>query len=173
MLKHSTVSRRLTWRITTVLAALMTMAAATTVLADSAAADQPASYTVSKPWTYDWNGGCGAKATVTYYPTSDTAIMNTTVSSPYLFAACRVRTHLQVQISGAVFDGVDQYVTACAVLDPTCASTRTTGDVSFSNAAPTFTAFVDNLNAQLAALNLPPTTRQAVARGISISFSNA
>jgi hypothetical protein len=159
-----------------ILSALVGLLAATVLaiaVPSQASAAQPASYTVSKDWQYDWNGGCGAKATVTYYPATDTAVMNTTVTSPYLFAACRVRTHLQVVTVNAVFDGADQYATACAVLDPSCASTQSTGNQTFVGATPTFTGFVDALNAQLVALGLPPTTRQEVARGINVSFSRA
>jgi hypothetical protein len=153
--------------------ALSAAAGASVAVAGPASAAQPSSYTVSTDWKSDWNGGCSAKATVTYYPGSDTAVMNTTVRSPYWFAACRVRTHLQVKTASGIFEGVDQYVTACAVLDPSCASTQSTGDQTFNSASPAFTGFVNSLNAQLEELGLPPTTRQAVARGISISFSKA
>jgi hypothetical protein len=158
--------------LTAVGLAVLTCSGAALAIPANAAA-QPTSYTVSAPWTYDWNGGCGAKATATYYPATDTAVINSTAMSPYLFAGCRLRTHLQVEVAGALFEGADQYVTACAVLDPGCASTRSTGNQTFTGQTPTFTAFVESLNAQLESLGLRKTTRQAVARGISISFSKA
>jgi len=136
------------------------------------AAAQPSSYTVETGWRSDWNGGCAAKATVTYYPSTNKAVMNTTVQSPYAFAACRVRTHLQVRTANTVFEGVDQRETACAVLDPTCASTISTGDQTYSNASPSFADYVDDLNAALDESGLPRTNRQALARGIEVSFSN-
>jgi len=165
---------RRTWRSK----AAVTSAALTAItgiglgLAEPASADAPTSYTVSSH-SQSWNGGCEAWASVTYYPNSDTAVMNSTVRSPYLFAACRLRTHLQVQGEDGVWEGADQFVTACAVLDPTCASTISTGDQTLVGQTPGLTAELARINKILVKHHQEPLSGQDLVTGVSISFSQA
>jgi hypothetical protein len=78
---------------------------------------------VDSGWQY-YDGGCQARTQAIYYPATNTISMKTDVSDPYLFVACRVDakaiydTNLRPVEDGATNPGM-----ACAVLDPTCAST--------------------------------------------------
>jgi hypothetical protein len=146
------------------------------VIADAAvahAAAAPTSYTSDTGWQDTWDGGCRARSTATYYPASDQTVIATTVQSPYLFAACRVNAHVRVGTRNQEFDGATHYAMACAVTDPTCASTQTR-DGTYQPSSPALTAYVESINATLGDLGLPPTaTRQALVTGISISLSKA
>lgn len=89
----------------------------------SAEASIPSVYHVVTPWQY-YDGGCRAQAELYYYPASNTAQVRTNVSDPYWFAACRVNTKVDFDTNFTVItDGPLQSAMACAVLDPTCAST--------------------------------------------------
>jgi hypothetical protein len=160
-----------------VLAALAVPAAAAAVLASAGAASAatpppPSVYTINTGWVTDYNGNCAVEAHVDYYPGSDTAYIQTTVRDPYLFAACRVHTHVWVQTKSNVFAGATQGAMACAVLDPSCASTLSyTG--TYSGQTPGLTALVDTVNQALIDNGLPPTyTRAQATTGIQVSFSN-
>jgi hypothetical protein len=165
-----------------VLAALAVPAAASAVLAStagaasaataSAANPPPSVYSIDTGWVTNYNGNCAVEAHVDYYPGSDTAYIQTTVQDPYLFAACRVHTHVWVQTKSNVFAGAVQGAMACAVLDPSCASTQSyTG--TFSGQTPGLTALVDSVNQVLVDNGLPPTfTRTQATTGIQVSFSN-
>jgi hypothetical protein len=120
-----------------------------------------------------WNGGCRALAHADYYPASDQAVMSTTVTSPYWFAACRGYAQLWIETSSGSFPSAANYAMACAVLDPTCASTQTTtGD--YGSATPALTAFVAAVNDALQAAGLPPTyTRAMAVKGVHLTFANA
>src|SRR2546421_6407241 len=127
------------------------------VIADASVAHAaPASYTFDTGWQETWDGGCRARSTGTYYPASDQTAMSTTVQSPYLFAACRVNAHVMVGTRNQVFDGATQYAMACAVTDPTCASTQTRND-TYQPSSPALTAYVESVNATLRDLGFPPT----------------
>jgi hypothetical protein len=138
-----------------------------------AATAPPSSYTVDTGWVSDFNGGCQAKAHVVYYPGSDQAHIETTVTSPYLFAACRVNTQVFVGTKTATYPGAVHYAMACAVLDPSCASTQLqSGD--YYGQTPQLTSFVDSLNDALEAAGLPRTyTRALATTGITVVFSKA
>ncbi|MDS0134292.1 MULTISPECIES: hypothetical protein [unclassified Amycolatopsis] len=120
-----------------------------------------------------WNGGCWASAHADYYPANDQAEMSTTVRSPYLFAACRVNAQLWIETASGSFPSAVNYGMACAVWDPTCASTQTWPG-NHNNATPDLTAFVAAVNATLQTLGLPPTYTRAMAiTGVHLTFSNA
>jgi hypothetical protein len=166
-----------------VLAALAVPAAASAVLASTAGAASAATTSAANPpppsvystdtgWVTDYNGYCAVEAHVDYYPGSDTAYIHTTVRDPYLFAACRVHTNVWVDTKNDVFQGATQGAMACAVLDPTCASTLSyTG--TYSGQTPGLTALVDTVNQALIDAGLPPTyTRAQATTGIQVSFSN-
>jgi hypothetical protein len=160
-----------------VLAALAVPAAASAVLAStagaaSAATGPPSVYSVDTGWVTNYNGYCAAEAHVDYYPGSDTAYIQTTVRDPYLFADCKVHTHVWVQTKNNVYPGAAQGAMACAVLNPTCASTQSyTG--TFSGQTPDLTALVESVNQALSDAGLPPTyTRLQATTGIQVSFSN-
>src|SRR5690349_11770813 len=109
------------------MAAIVLAAVTGTVVsgATPAAAGTVDKYTIDTGWVSDWNGGCSAKAHVDYYPGSDTAYFETTVQSPYLFAACRVNTQVWAQTTANSYPGAAHYAMACGVFDPGCASTQT------------------------------------------------
>jgi hypothetical protein len=120
-----------------------------------------------------WNGGCRASAHADYYPASDQALMSTTVTSPYLFAACRVNAQLWIETASGSFPSAVNYAVACAVFDPGCVSTQTAvGD--HPNATPGLTAFVEAVNNTLRTMGLPPTYTRALAiTGVHLTFANA
>ncbi|WP_284750415.1 hypothetical protein [Amycolatopsis sp. RTGN1] len=62
---------------------------------------------------------------------------------------------------------------ACAVLGPTCASTRTWLG-NYLNTTPGLTAFVAAVNNTLQSLGLPPNYTRAMAiTGVHLTFSRA
>jgi hypothetical protein len=88
-----------------------------------ASADVPAQYQVSTPWT-NYDGGCQAQTELYFWAASNTVQMKTSVYDPYLFAGCWVNAKVNFDTSsGVVGDGPTQRAMACAVMDPTCAST--------------------------------------------------
>jgi len=109
----------------------------------------------------DYDGGCRIRTTVTYYPGSDTAQMTTTITSPYLFAACRANATLSVHTSNNVYQSAVQYAMACGVWDTTCASTRTWTN-TYYNATPGLRAAYPD-----------PTAREEAVRSVSVSFMKA
>jgi hypothetical protein len=89
----------------------------------SAEASIPNVYHVVTPWQ-SYDGGCQAQAELYYYPASNTAQLRTNVYDPYWFAACRVVTKVDFDTNFTVIsDGPSQPAMACAVFDPSCAST--------------------------------------------------
>jgi hypothetical protein len=94
-------------------------------------------------WT-PYDGGCQARTTLDYWADTNTIAMKTDVTDPYWFVACRVNAHPQfISSKGLIDDGPTQGQMACAVLDPTCASTRY-GDVeSFRPASLTLQTLKD------------------------------
>jgi hypothetical protein len=114
------------------------------VSASSATAAIPSQYHVDTGWVA-FNGGCLAHTDLYYWPASNTVQMKTDVYSPYWFAACRVNAHPIFDTAfGPINDGPTQYNFACAVLDPTCASTRYGGWETTVPASATL-AFVQNV----------------------------
>ncbi len=138
-----------------------------------AAALPPSSWVVNTGNDVTWNGGCVASTRAEYYPANDQAVMSTTVTSPYLFAACRANAQLWIHTRAGAFPGAVNYSMACAVTDWTCASTQTrTG--SHYGASPALTAFVDSVNDALEAAGLPRTyTRAAAVTAVRVTHSNA
>ncbi|MFG2109863.1 hypothetical protein [Micromonospora chersina] len=135
-------------------------------------ATYPSVWTLSKrETTYD--GGCDATTSVSYYPANDQAVMRTTITDPYWFAACRANARLWINTNGGSFPSAVNYAMACAVTDASCASTQTwTGN--YYGATPQLTAYVDSVNAALVSMGLPPTYSRAQAvTGISITHSKA
>jgi hypothetical protein len=134
---------------------------------------KPSVYSFDTGWVTNYDGGCAVKAHVDYYPSSDTAFIQTTVQDPYWFAACRAVTHVWVQTSGNVFAGATQGSMACAVYDTTCSSTQTyTG--TYSGQTPGLTAYVDSVNEALQDAGMPASyTRTQATTGITVSFSKA
>jgi hypothetical protein len=118
-----------------------------------------------------WDGGCQARAHADYYPANDQAVMSTTVTSPYLFAACRVDAQLWIETASGAFPSAVNSAVACAVVDFTCSSTQTaTGD--HRNATPGLTEFVAAVNNTLQSLGLPPNyTRAMAVTGVHLTFS--
>lgn len=101
----------------------------------AAEASIPAVYHVTTPWQ-NYDGGCKAQAELYYYPASNTAQLTTNVSDPYWFAACRVNTKVYFDTNLTVItDGPSQSAMACAVLDPSCASTTYGTPETFSPAS--------------------------------------
>jgi hypothetical protein len=121
----------------------------------------------------DWNGGCQARATGTYYPANDQVVITTTVTSPYLFAACRVKAQVWVRTAAGEFPSAVHYTMACGVLDASCASTQTSTG-SYVAATPGLTAYVDSVNATLSQLGYPATfSRQQAVTGVRVTFAKA
>lgn len=148
------------------------MAAAATEVAGAQTAP-PSSYSFDTGKVY-YEGGCWARSVATYYPVSDQTTIQTTVSSPYWFAACRARAVVHVKTANRDFVGASQEGMACAVLDPNCASTRTTPQDEIIPSTPALTSYVGELNEVLASNGLPGTvTRQGLVKSISISIENA
>jgi hypothetical protein len=84
----------------------------------------PAQTVVDTGWQ-NYDGGCQARTQLRYYTASNRITMKTDVYDPYWFAACRVNSKPIFDTNfGPVSDGPSQYMMACAVFDPTCASTR-------------------------------------------------
>ncbi|MEV4808964.1 hypothetical protein [Micromonospora avicenniae] len=166
----------MTKRFTRAIAATLAVAAASLGVMLGSAAPASAgtldSYTITKT-SNTVNGGCTVKATVTYYPGSDTAHFQTTVTSPYWFAACRVNTNLYVKGRSTQWNSAVHFAMACAVTDPSCASTQTwVGD--YYGRTPSLTAYVDSVNDGLEAAGLPRDyTRKKAVEGIDIAFTNA
>ena len=120
-----------------------------------------------------WDGACVALADAQYYPANDQADINTTVNSPYWFAACRVNAQLWIDTAGGSYPSAANYAMACAVRDWTCASTQTTTG-NYYDATPALTAFVASVNNALQAAGLPPTYSRAMAvTGVRLTFANA
>lgn len=137
------------------------------------AATSPTSYTIDTGWVSNFDGGCQAKAHVVYYPGSDQAHIETTVTSPYWFAACRVNTQVWVETRVGSFPGAVHYTMACGVFDPSCASTRFSVNDYFGQ-TPGLTAHVASVNAALEAMGLPATyTRTQAVTGIRVVFTKA
>jgi hypothetical protein len=101
----------------------------------------PDPYTVDTGWV-NYDGGCQAHTQLHYSGSTNTLQMKTDVKDPYLFVACRVavtaildegaydpqngnrtRNPLPHFPGGAVNANPVQSMMACAVLDPSCAST--------------------------------------------------
>ncbi|MEU8263472.1 hypothetical protein AB0C02_22950 [Micromonospora sp. NPDC048999] len=166
------MTTRLTRTIATVLALMAASFGVMLAGTAPASAGTATSYTVTRE-SSTFDGGCYAKATVTYYPGSDTAHFETMVTSPYWFAACRVNTHLYVQGKSTQWTSAVHFAMACAVGDPTCSSTQTRiGD--YQSCTPSLTAYVDSVNDALAAAGQPRTyTRTQAAESISIAFTKA
>ncbi|MEV6376272.1 hypothetical protein [Micromonospora musae] len=166
----------MTTRVTRSIAATLAVVAASLGVALAGAAPASAgtqdSYTITKT-SNTVNGGCTVRATVTYYPGSDTANFQTTVTSPYWFAACRVNTNLYVKGRTTQWNGAVHFAMACAVTDPSCASTQTwVGD--YYGRTPGLTAFVDSVNDGLESRGLERDfTRKEAVEGIDIAFTNA
>jgi hypothetical protein len=140
----------------------------------AAAADAlPVSHEDGTGWKTNWNGGCGAEAYAVYYPINDQALIETTVQSPYWFAACRAKAQVFVHTDVGIFPSAVHYATACAVTDPTCASTQTTVG-EYWGQTPGLTAHVNQINETLVSLGLPPsyTAKQAVKK-IEVTITNA
>jgi hypothetical protein len=138
-----------------------------------AAAPTPPSVWSTDNSSSDWNGGCSAAAHADYYPANDQAAISTTVTSPYLFAACRVNAQLWIDTAGGSYPSAANYAMACAVFDPGCASTQTTTG-NYYGATPALTAFVNSVNDALVAAGLPPSyTRAQAVRGVHLTFANA
>jgi hypothetical protein len=137
-----------------------------------AAAEPPSVWSTDNS-SSTWNGGCTASAHADYYPAGEQAVMSTTVSSPYWFAACRVNAQLWIDTVAGSFPSAANYAMACAVLDPGCASTQTTTG-NYYGATPALTAFVDQVNAALAKVGVPATyTRAMAVTGTHLTFANA
>ena len=138
-----------------------------------AAAATPPSVWSTDNSSSTWNGGCVASAHADYYPANDQALIGTTVTSPYWFAACRVNAQLWIDTASGSFPSAANYAMACAVLDTSCASTQsTTGN--YYGATPGLTAFVNSVNDALQSAGLPPTyTRAQAVRGAHLTFANA
>jgi hypothetical protein len=84
----------------------------------------PAQTYVDTGWV-NYDGGCQARTQAYYYTGSNKITMKTDVSDPYWFVACRVSAKPIFDTNlGPVSDGPTQFMMACAVFDPTCASTR-------------------------------------------------
>jgi len=138
-----------------------------------AAAATPPSVWSTDNSSSDWNGGCVASAHADYYPANDQAVISTTVTSPYWFAACRVNAQLWIDTAGGSYPSAANYAMACAVFDTSCASTQTTTG-NYYGATPALTAFVNSVNDALQAAGLPPTyTRAQAVRGVHLTFANA
>jgi hypothetical protein len=82
------------------------------------------SYHVDTGMRQDFDGDCQARAAVTYYPAIDRVHIDTTVTSPYWFAACRVHTHVWVVTTEGQFPSAVHFAMACAVRDPNCPATQ-------------------------------------------------
>jgi len=133
----------------------------------------PSRWTVDTGTDDTWNGACTASTHADYYPANDQAQMATTVSSPYLFAACRVNAQLWIETRAGSFPSAVNYAMACAVWDPTCASTQTWPG-NYYGATPSLTAFVESVNDALEAAGLPRTyTRAAAITGVRVIHSTA
>ncbi|MFD2763269.1 hypothetical protein [Micromonospora eburnea] len=140
--------------------------------ATPAAAGTQDMYTVTK-YSNTFNGGCEAQATVYYWPGTDTASFTTRVTSPYLFAACRVNTHLFVRGKSTQWTSATHYTMACGITDTSCASTQTT-TATYNGATPSLTAYVDSVNDALEAMGMPRSmNRKTAVESIAIEFSNA
>ncbi|SCL63104.1 hypothetical protein GA0070606_3739 [Micromonospora citrea] len=140
--------------------------------ATPAAAGTQDKYTVTK-WSNSFDGGCVAESTVSYWPGTDTASITTTVSNPYLFAACRVNTRLYVQGTSTQWNSAVHYTMACGITDTSCSSTRTVSGTYYS-ATPSLTAYVDSVNDALEAMGQERSfTRKKAVESISIEFSKA
>lgn len=176
---HPTTSgRRTSLPISLRRAATWTIAAgaAAAVLAGgagpAAASPPPATWFHDTGIDDDWNGRCRARTVVEYHPARDQAVISTTVTSPYLFAACRVHAKLQIRTRLGSFPSAVQYSMACAVFDSSCASTRTfSGD--YLGASPALTAMLDIVNEARETAGLPPERRAGVVTGISLTHVNA
>jgi hypothetical protein len=137
------------------------------------AATPPDKWVVDTGFDRTWDGGCEASTHAEYYPANDQALVSTTVTSPYWFAACRVNAQLWVETRAGAFPSAVNYAMACAALDPGCASTQTwTGN--YPGATPALTAFVDAVNDALESAGLPRAyTRAAAIIGVRVIHSRA
>jgi hypothetical protein len=139
----------------------------------AAAAPPPSRWVTDTGVDRSWDGGCEASTHAEYYPSNDQAVMGTTVTSPYWFAACRANAQLWVETRAGAFPGAANYAMGCAVFDPSCASTQT-GTGNHYGATASLTAFVDSVNDALEAAGLPRTyNRAAAVTGIRVTHSKA
>lgn len=170
---NNTAIRRSAALLGATVVATASLAALAAGSANAATAPKPDVWSTDTGWVTNYDGGCAIKAHVDYYPSSDKAYIQTTIQSPYLFAACRAHTQLWVQTSGNVFAGAVQSSMACGVTDTSCSSTKTYTD-TYAGQTPGLTAYVSSVNDGLEAAGLPRsyTAKQAVT-GISVSFSKA
>jgi hypothetical protein len=146
----------------TVAATAVAVPLATATSAAPASAAVPSQVYVSTGWQ-NYDGGCRAKTELYYWPASNTVQMKTSVSDPYLFVACRVNAKVYFDTSvGPVSDGPTQRAMACAVTDPTCASTTYGAWESFQPASGTL--------ALLANYGLSP---QQIVNSVRVGFSKA
>jgi hypothetical protein len=81
-----------------------------------------------------YDGGCQARTQLLYWAGSNVASVDTQVKDPYWFAACRVNATLIFDTPAGPSSGPTQAAMACAVLDPSCASSTDTGWQTFNNA---------------------------------------
>src|SRR4051812_2006003 len=97
----------------------------------------------------DWvnyDGGCKARTQFIYYSQTNKITMKTDVYDPYWFVACRVNAKAVFDTRrGPVNDGPTQTMMACAVTDPTCASTQYGPWEDFVPAS----AYIENLKAEM------------------------
>jgi hypothetical protein len=126
------------------------------------AAAPPSKWVFNTGSDSSWDGGCVASTHAEYFPANDQSVMSTTVTSPYWFAACRVQAQLWIETRAGAFPSAANNAMACAVLDPSCASTQTSTN-SFFGSTPALTAFIDSVNDALEAAGLPRTYNRAAA----------
>ncbi|MEU4236881.1 hypothetical protein [Actinoplanes sp. NPDC026619] len=120
-----------------------------------------------------WNGGCVATTHAEYFPGNDQAVISTTVTSPYWFAACRANAQLWIETSAGAFPSGTNYAMGCAVFDPSCASTQTATN-NFYSSTPALTGFVDAVNDALAQIGLPRSySRAAAVTAVRVTHTNA
>jgi hypothetical protein len=120
----------------------------------------PAQTYVDTGWN-SYDGGCQARTQVWYYTATNKIHMKTDVSDPYWFVACRVNAKPIFDTNfGPVTDTPTQYNYACAVFDPSCASTRYGSWELFDPASPTLSvlkSFGVDLGSAISAIRIEHT----------------
>jgi hypothetical protein len=136
------------------------LAAGAIGISTSSALAVPAQTYVDTGWV-NYDGGCSARTQAWYYTATNKIHMKTDVSDPYWFVACRVNAKPIFDTNfGPITDTPSQYNYACAVFDPTCASTRYGSWELFDPASPTLSvlkSFGVDLGASISGIRIQHT----------------